>query len=296
MRPAKAVPSAGAGARLPRVIPLLVAAPPGEAERRRRGSPLGVSVVCCPVPRRVPRPPPRAPSPSRIPSSAVPALSGLSAPGPPWLFSSTPAPPAGRSRKVQRTRSGKVQSRGGQACKAPTPGCASPELGEGSGALGRGDEAFPRLHLRPHRASAMPQAGQKPVTFLFRAAMLGIFLGDSSNVLLIKIVQYAYMRFPSLTVFKHIHVVGTPPLLISRNGFHFPELTRFFCETLTHPQPLAPPCCFPPPWIRLLSGPHRRGIIRDASSSGWITSHSKLSSRSIQVVAHVRRSFLLGTE
>lgn len=67
VRPAKAAPSAGAGARLPRVIPLLVAAPPGEAERRRRGSPLGVSAVCCPVPRRGPRlfaPDPRTPSPA----------------------------------------------------------------------------------------------------------------------------------------------------------------------------------------------------------------------------------------
>lgn len=185
----------------------------------------------------------------------------------------------------------------GQACKARTPGCACPELGEGSGALGRGDEAFPRLHLRPHTGSGMPQAGQKPVTFLFPTAMLRVFIGDSSNVLLIKIVQYAYMPFPSLTIFKHIRVVGTPPLLISRNGFHFPELTRSLQETLTHPQPLTPPpCCFPPSWIRLLSGPHRRGIIRDSSSSGWITSCSKLCSRSIQVVAHVRGSVLLGTE
>lgn len=72
----------------------------------------------------------------------------------------------------------------------------------------------------------MPQAGQKLVTFLFPTAMLGVFIGHSSNVLLIKIVQYAYMRFPSVAVFKPIHVVGTPPLLISRNGFHFPELTR----------------------------------------------------------------------
>ena len=128
---------------------------------------------------------------------------------------------------------------GGQACKARTPGCACPELGEGSGALGRGDEAFPRLHLRPHTGSGMPQAGQKPVTFLFPTAMLRVFIGDSSNVLLIKIVQYAYMPFPSLTIFKHIRVVGTPPLLISRNGFHFPELTR--CLRNPHPPPAPGP-------------------------------------------------------
>lgn len=51
--PVKAAPSGGAGGRLsglfrpPRgLCPLLVAAPPGEHERRRRGSPLGVSAVC----------------------------------------------------------------------------------------------------------------------------------------------------------------------------------------------------------------------------------------------------------
>ena len=67
------------------------------------------------------------------------------------------------------------------------------------------------------------------------------------------------------------------------------------CSLLTHPQPLAPPGCFPPPWIQLLSGPHRCGLIRDSSSSGWIISRSKLSSTFIQVVAYVGRSFLLET-
>ena len=56
------------------------------------------------------------------------------------------------------------------------------------------------------------------------------------------------------------------------------------CSLLAHPQPLAPPGCFPAPWIQLLLGPHRCGIIRDSSSSGWIISHSKVSSRFIQVV------------
>lgn len=83
------------------------------------------------------------------------------------------------------------------------------------------------------------------------------------------------------------------PLLISRSVFRFPELTRCLRET---PQALAPPSCFPPPWIRLLSGPHRCEIIWDSSFSGWIISRSKLSSRFIQVVAYVRRSFLLETE
>ena len=86
---------------------------------------------------------------------------------------------------------GRCSHVGVQACRAPAPGCACPERGEGSGAQGHGDEAFPRLHLRPHTGSGMPQAGQKLGTFLFPTAMLGIFFGDCSNVLLIKIVQYA---------------------------------------------------------------------------------------------------------
>lgn len=158
---------AGAGARLPRVIPLLVAAPPGEAERRRRGSPLGVRVVCCPLPLRGPRlfareprtPCPAArpvplcgPVPLRAPRPEPRTLSLSARPVPlshPFLRSPRPlrperprvplallldtGAPAGRSRKVQRTRSGKVQPCRGRPARPALLGVRVPSLVRGRG-------------------------------------------------------------------------------------------------------------------------------------------------------------------
>ena len=66
------------------------------------------------------------------------------------------------------------------------------------------------------------------------------------------------MQFPSLTVFKHIHVVvWTPPLPISRNAFHFPELTCSLSLGNAHSSPT------PSPWPHLAASQPR------GSSCSW---------------------------
>lgn len=94
-----------------------------------------------PRPLRAPRPPPvhfapstrprpsmrpssSAPTPSRDPFIRSPASPAWRRPWAPWLFSRHRRP-AGRSRKVQRTRSGKVQPCQGAGLQGPTPGCES---------------------------------------------------------------------------------------------------------------------------------------------------------------------------